>query len=72
MQSINIVVINPIFMTAMIGTSVTCLVLAVLLFFSWQRPGVGYLLAGSSVLPRWDDYGDDGFQRTSQRRARGY
>lgn len=47
MQSINIVVINPIFMTAMIGTGVTCLVLAVLSFFSWQRPGVGYLLAGS-------------------------
>ena len=47
MQSINIVVINPMFMTTMMGTGVACLVLAVFSLFRWQRPGVGYLLAGS-------------------------
>ena len=46
MQSINIVVINPIFMTAMFGTGVACFALAVLSVFKWYQPGTGYLLAG--------------------------
>lgn len=47
MQSINIVVINPLFMTAFLGTGVACLVLAVSSFFRWHKPGAAYLLAGS-------------------------
>jgi uncharacterized membrane protein len=47
MQSINIVVINPMFMTAFMGTGVACLALAVLSFFRWQKPGAGYLITGS-------------------------
>jgi uncharacterized membrane protein len=47
MQSINIVVINPMFFTAFFGTAVACLGLVVSTFLRWQRPGAAYLLAGS-------------------------
>lgn len=44
MQSINITVINPWFMTVFLGTSVVCLVLIISSLFRWQQPGTGYLL----------------------------
>jgi uncharacterized membrane protein len=47
MQSINITVINPWFMTAFLGTAVTCLVLAVFSLLKWHQPGAIYLLVGS-------------------------
>lgn len=47
MQSINITVINPWFMTAFIGTGIACLILIVTLLFRWQQPGVAYLLVAS-------------------------
>lgn len=47
MQSKNIVVINPMFMTAFFGTAATCLALAGSSFFRWHKPSAAYLLAGS-------------------------
>jgi uncharacterized membrane protein len=47
MQSINIVVINPIFMLALFGTGLACLVLAISSLARWHNPGAGYVLAGS-------------------------
>ena len=47
MQSINIVVLNPIFLTAFFGTAAACLGLIGSAFFRWQRPEATYLLAGS-------------------------
>jgi len=47
MQSINVVIINPWFMTAFFGTAVACVVLVVLSLLDWQRLGAGYLLVGS-------------------------
>jgi len=47
MQSINIVVINPMFFTAFFGTAAACLVMAVSTFLRWQTPGTVYLLTGS-------------------------
>src|SRR5262245_38239367 len=47
MQAINVVVINPLFMAAFLGTAAACLVLAVSSFFRWPKPGAAYLLAGS-------------------------
>lgn len=44
MQSINITVINPWFMTAFLGTSVVCLVLMISSILRWQQPGTAYLL----------------------------
>ncbi len=46
MQSINITVINPWFMTAFLGTTVVCLVLIVSSLFQWQQPTAAYLLVG--------------------------
>jgi uncharacterized membrane protein len=47
MQSINVVVINPWFMAAFLGTALACLVLGVASLFTWHRPGAAYLLVGS-------------------------
>jgi uncharacterized membrane protein len=47
MQSINITVINPWFMTAFLGTAATCLVLAVSSLLKWHQAGAVYLLVGS-------------------------
>jgi uncharacterized membrane protein len=47
MQSINVAAIAPLFMTALFGTAAACLVLAVSSGFPGQRPGAGYLIAGS-------------------------
>jgi len=47
MQSINIVVINPWFMTAFLGTAVLCVLALIYSVLRWQDPGAAYLLAGS-------------------------
>lgn len=47
MQSINITVINPLFMTAFLGTGITCLLLTVVSLFRWHQSGAVYLLIGS-------------------------
>jgi uncharacterized membrane protein len=47
MQSINITVINPWFMTAMLGTAVACLFLVVFALLTWYQPGAAYLFIGS-------------------------
>jgi len=49
MQSINVVVINPWFMGAFLGTAVICALLAGNALFHWQRPASPYLLAGSML-----------------------
>lgn len=47
MQSINITVINPLFMTALFGTAATCLFLAIAALSKWHQPSSVYLLIGS-------------------------
>jgi uncharacterized membrane protein len=47
MQSINVVVINPWFMTPFVGTAALCVVVAVASVMRWHDPGAGYLLAGA-------------------------
>ena len=47
MQSINVAVLNPWFLTAFLGTAATCLVVAVFSLVRWREPGAVYLLAGS-------------------------
>ncbi len=46
MQSINVVVINPVFMIAFFGTAVGCVAVAISAVRSWHGPGAAYLLAG--------------------------
>jgi uncharacterized membrane protein len=47
MQSINVAVINPLFMLVFLGTALTCLVLAASAVLRWSQPGAGLLLAGA-------------------------
>jgi uncharacterized membrane protein len=47
MQSINVTVINPLFMAGFLGTAAACALLAVSSLLRWREPGAAYLLAGS-------------------------
>ena len=47
MQSINITVINPLFMGVFLGTAVACLVLTGSALSKWHQPGAAYMLLGS-------------------------
>lgn len=46
MQSINVVVINPWFMTAFFGTAVACILVMIWSLSRWHDPGSVYVLAG--------------------------
>ncbi len=46
MQSVNVAVLNPWFLTVFMGTAVACLVAIVSALLRWQEPGAAYLLAG--------------------------
>ena len=48
MQSINLSVINPWFMTAFFGPAVVCGVLAVISMLQWNGQGAAFILAGSA------------------------
>ncbi|OUL22323.1 anthrone oxygenase family protein [Nostoc sp. 106C] len=47
MQSINITVINPLFMAAFLGTAVACVLLLVSSLLKWYQRDATYLLVGS-------------------------
>jgi uncharacterized membrane protein len=47
MQSINITVINPVFMTAFLGTAVACIFLAISALLKWHQLGMAYIILGS-------------------------
>ena len=46
MQSINIMVINPMFMAAFFGTALTCAIVIVSTLPAWPKQGSGLLLTG--------------------------
>jgi uncharacterized membrane protein len=47
MQSINVVVINPLFLGTFFGTAVLCIVATVIAFLAGSPPGTLHVLAGS-------------------------
>ena len=47
MQSINIVAVTPLFMTALFGTAVACVVLAANAVIDWRGVASAYVLAGT-------------------------
>jgi uncharacterized membrane protein len=47
MQSINILVINPLFLGVFLGTAAACVLLAVAALFTWHEPGALVLIAGA-------------------------
>ena len=46
MQSINIVVLNPVFLSVFVGTAMLCGMAIVFSWLRWSQPGAVYLLAG--------------------------
>lgn len=49
MQSINTVILNPIFLGTFMGTAAVCVVLLVVSIIRWQGPATGYLVAGAAA-----------------------
>ncbi|TJV42603.1 MAG: DUF1772 domain-containing protein [Mesorhizobium sp.] len=49
MNSINVTVITPAFMTALFGTGLVCLVLIAGAIIGWSQPGSFWLLAGALI-----------------------
>jgi uncharacterized membrane protein len=49
MNSINVVVINPWFMGAFLGTAVACVVLAATALLMWPKPGSAYVLMAAAL-----------------------
>ncbi|CCV10941.1 DUF1772 domain-containing protein [Mesorhizobium sp. STM 4661] len=49
MNSINITVITPLFMTALFGTGLVCIIIAVGAVMGWSQPGSLWLLAGALI-----------------------
>jgi uncharacterized membrane protein len=49
MKSVNIAVLNPMFLSVFLGTAVSCVFLAVSSLLTWQKPGAALLLAGSAL-----------------------
>ena len=49
MQSINVVVINPLCMGAIFGSGVACIVLVIMSFIDWGEPYAVYLLVGGLI-----------------------
>ena len=47
MQSINVVILNPVFGLVFFGTTAACLVLAVSALLEWHSPQAAYMLVGS-------------------------
>lgn len=47
MQSINVVILNPLFGVVFGGTALACGVLAITSYFKWGEAGMMYLLVGS-------------------------
>src|SRR5262249_7613877 len=47
MNTINVVAVTPVFMTALFGTGAACLLLAVVTPFTWHKPGRAYVFLGA-------------------------
>jgi uncharacterized membrane protein len=47
MQSINVAVINPVFMAAFLGTAASCVLVAIASLLRWTESGAVHLLVGS-------------------------
>ena len=49
MQSINVVVLNPWFMTALFGTAAACVLALISSLLRWHEPGAVYLFIGGML-----------------------
>lgn len=47
MNSINVAILNPPFLSVFMGTALLCAILTVRAFLNWSEPGSAWLMAGS-------------------------
>lgn len=47
MQSINVAVLSPLFLSIFMGTAIVCLILAIFSIARWHEPASGWLLTGA-------------------------
>ena len=47
MQSMNVVIPNPMFLSAFLGTAAVCLALAIISVVRWEQPGAMWILAAA-------------------------
>src|SRR5688572_27207335 len=47
MQSINVVILNPMFLGVFMGTALLCVVLAIMSILRWSQPGAAWLAVGA-------------------------
>ena len=69
MQSINVVVINPWFLTPFVGTAVACIVISLASLLRWGDPRAGVLAGGRLALLRGHVSRDDAVQCAAQQRT---
>ena len=48
MQSINVAIINPVFLAAFFGTAAACVLIMIVSLLRWHDPGAVYLLIGGA------------------------
>lgn len=49
MQSINVVILNPVFLAAFLGTAAACALVVITSLLRWHEPGAVYLLVGGAL-----------------------
>jgi uncharacterized membrane protein len=49
MQSINVAIINPVFLVAFFGTAAACVLVMIAWLLRWHDPGTSYLLIGGAL-----------------------
>lgn len=49
MQFINVVILNPVFLGAFVGTAAACALLVIGAVLRWHEPGAAYLLVGGAL-----------------------
>jgi uncharacterized membrane protein len=49
MQSINVAIINPVFLAAFFGTAAACVLIMIASLLRWHDPGAVYLLIGGAL-----------------------
>ena len=49
MQSINVAIINPVFLAAFFGTAAACALIMIASLLRWHNPGAVYLLVGGAL-----------------------
>ena len=66
MKSINIAVLNPMFLGVFLGTGVVCIILVISSALAWHKPGAALALVGGDPLSGRNASGNDHLQRSAQ------